>query len=128
MPDIQITDRREEVTTSWEIAANHVRVALAARPCPHNFLGFLCLPALAGERDLLRWHDLKRCLGEGLFTVRSLRCRRLTHGQDLNRVANLEWLGQSVKTGDDGELTWRPEHIFGETDQAQESRTDDRTE
>ena len=37
----------------------------SARSCPHNFHGFLCLPAL---RDLLRWHDLRRCLGEGLLT------------------------------------------------------------
>ena len=87
-----------------EIAANHQRMALAARPCPHNFHRFLCLPALAGERDLLRWHDLG-CLGEGLLTGRSLRCRRLTHGQNLNRVADLEWPGQSVKIRADGELT-----------------------
>ena len=42
-------------------------------------------------------------------------------------MAGLEWLGQSVKIGADGELTGRPEYIFGKIDQAQESYADDRT-
>src|SRR5262245_36792741 len=111
-----------------EIAANYVHIALAARPCLHNADVFLCLSALAGTRDLLRRYDFRSRLSEGLLAGRNRRRRRLTRGQDLNRGAGFEWLGQSVKISADGELTGRPERVLGEIDQAQESYADDRTE
>jgi hypothetical protein len=67
-------------------------------------------------------------LARGLLTGRSLRRWRLTRGQDLNRVAGFEWLGQSVKIGADGKLTGRPKYFFREIDQAQESHADYCTE